>query len=125
MNDLRRLAKKAKESLARDGTSWDDSVRLSSSAEEEDFAAACDPQTILALLAEVDRLTDYIAHEPSALTIRLAERARIREAVEADLQVSLRRYEEARSARQWTRADRYSGAIRALEDVLAAIEGEK
>ena len=76
-------------------------------------------------LAEINRLTDYIDHEPSALTIRLAERARIREAVEADLQVSLRRYEEARSARQWTRADRSSGAIRALEDVLAAIEGEK
>ena len=86
MNDLRRLAKKAKESLARDGTSWDDSVRLSSSAEEEDFAAACDPQTILALLDEVDRLTDYIDHEPSALsalrTVRLAERARIRSLVE-------------------------------------------
>ena len=88
--DLRRLAEAARDSLARDGTSWWDAMRYIASDEEQDFATLCSPDRILALLAERDALLAEVGRldrERADAFARGRERERntIRAAVEAQL----------------------------------------
>ena len=78
--NLRRLAEAARDSLARDGTSWWDAMRYIASDEEQDFATLCSPDRILALLAEVDRLTAKVVVEVQEVadTIPIACRAAVK-----------------------------------------------